>query len=174
MNEKSEFSFRPFLIFFVFISLYGGVIVFVPFVLRPIQETMDDRHLAKFAKEIASADRIVAIQSTLSMHHAPELISLTLTGQDAKRVIQAVSSGRADRQRYSNEYMRAAKFFSGKNVLGEIRIDGGELFMADGRQYRGASFRPNGDGGTGALNDLICTPLEKMVEEAEIKAIESQ
>jgi hypothetical protein len=90
-------------------------------------------------------------------------VSLSLTGEDAKRVVQAVSSGRADRRVYSNMWLVTVRFFGGTNVLGEILTDG-TLFLADGRQYKDAS---------GVLDELVATPLSKMVHETEMKGTES-
>jgi hypothetical protein len=171
MSAKRTFSIGPVLFVVVFISILAAMGLFQP-VVRPIQEKMDDRHLAKFSQKITTTDHIVASKWTL--YPSRKEMSLSLTGEDAKRVVQAVSSGKGDRQVYSNIWSVRAKFFGGTNVLGEIMIDDGELFLADGRQYRDVSFKLDGDGGSGVLRDLICAPLGKIVHDAEMKELESQ
>ena len=171
MSAKRTFSIGPVLFLVVFIGILAAMGLFQP-LLRPIQEKMDNRRLAKFAQKIANTDHVVVSKWT----HYPSRkeMSLSLTGEDAKRVVQAVSSGRADRQVYSNIWSARAMFLGGTNVLGEIMIDDGELFLADGRQYRDVSFKLDGDGGSGELRDLVCAPLGKIVHEAEMKELESR
>jgi hypothetical protein len=101
-----------------------------------------------------------------------------LTGEDAKRVVQAVSSASSDRPPFgtawANRYLVTATFFNGTNVLGEIVIDEGALFRAYGGEYRDDSFKQAGDGVSGVLRDLICAPLGKLVQETEMKELENR
>ncbi len=175
MSVKSKFPIWPVLFCVVFISILAAVGLFDP-VVRPLQVKMDDRHLAKFAQKIAATDRVVA--SRWMLYPSRKLMSLSLTGKDAKRVVQAVSSAKSGRppfgSAWKNMYNYTATFYRGTNVLGVIIIDDGELFKTDGREYRDVSFKLNSNRGSGVLSDLVCSPLGKIVHEAEIKELESQ
>jgi len=144
--------------------------------VRPIQVKMDEHRLAKFSQKITTSDHVVASRRTL--HPSRKEMSLSLTGEDAKCVVQAVSSAGSGRppfgMAWANMYLVTAIFFKGTNVLGKITIDDGELFRVDGGEYRDVSFKQNGDGGSGVLRDLISAPLGKIVHEAETKALESR
>jgi hypothetical protein len=137
---------------------------------------IDTARLAAFAHRIATTDHVVASKWTL--YPSRKMMSLSLTGEDAKRVVQAVSSASSGRppfgSAWANMYLVTATFFRGTNVLGKIVIDDGELFKADGREYRDVSFKQDGHGGSGVLRDLICAPLGKIVHETEMKELESQ
>ena len=128
--------------------------------MQSIEEKLDNHHLAGFAKKLAATDHIVATTQRL-----PKVVSLSVGGESAKHVVQAVSSGKADRTRYANLWEEQVVFFEGTNRLGEILLDAG-LFMADGRQYRDSSYRPIANGGSGTLNDSIFIPLVNL----ELKA----
>ncbi len=75
---------------------------------------------------------------------------MSLTGEHAERVVQAVRSGTADRRSYKNMALVKAEFRRGAELVGEIRIDDSGLFYVGTRQYRSASR---------ALVDLVCDPL---------------
>jgi len=92
-----------------------------------------------------------------------------MTGEDAKRIVQAVSSAKADRKRYKNMYLIRTTFFSGTNIVGEIRMDDAYLFMADGRQYRDATCSRERHPYNGALSELITAPLARLAHEAMLK-----
>jgi hypothetical protein len=171
MSAKSKFSIWPMLFWIIFISILAAMGLFTP-VVRPIQVKMDEHHLAKFAQKITTTDDIVASKWTL--YPSRKMMSLSLTGEDAKRVVQAVSSASSGRppfgMAWANMYLVTATFFRGTNVLGKIVIDDGELFKVDGREYRDVSKLD----GHGVLRDLICAPLGKIVRETEEKELESQ
>jgi hypothetical protein len=175
MSDRSKFSIRPVLYLVVFISILAAMGLFAP-VVRPIQEKMDGRCLAKFARKIAATDHVVATRWT--PYPSRKEMSLSLTGEDVKRVVQAVSSASSGRPPFgtawANIYSVTATFFKDTNVLGKITIDDGELFKTDGREYRDVSYKPDGDGGSGVLSDLVCAPLGKIVHEAEMKELERQ
>ena len=137
-------------------------------VLRPIQLKMDEWRLGRFAQRITSADRVV-----VSMWPRREL-KLSLIGEDAKRVIQAVSSAKSGRpapgMAWANMYLTKAGFFQGTYCVGEIAIDGGELFLAGGLEYRDVSIY--GNTGRGVLAELVCAPVEKIAREAREKEVE--
>jgi hypothetical protein len=153
------------------------VLVVLAIVLeKPILSLYDNLRLAKFAHTIATTDHVVASEWT----HYPsrKQMSLSLTGEDARRVVQAVTSASSGRPpigtAWKNMYLVTTTFFKGTNVLGEIEIDDGELFRVDGGEYRDVSFKQVGDGVSGVLRDLVCAPLGKIVQETEMKELESR
>ena len=171
MSDKRTFPVKQILFLVAIIFILAAMGLFVP-----IQEKIDDFHLTKLAEKIARTDHIVASEWTL--YPSRKKMSLSLTGEDAKRVVQAVSSACSGRPPFGgawkNMYLVTATFLQGTNVLGEIMIDDGELFRVDGRVYRDVSFKLDNDGGSGVLRDLVCAPLGKIVHETETKELESQ
>jgi hypothetical protein len=163
MGEKTKYR-NPLIL--VFVVILAWVILRIGFGFaylgtKNIEERFDNRYLADFAKQIKASDHIEATTQRL-----PKVVSLSLSGADVKRVVQAVSDGKADRQRYSNMWEQKVVFFSGTNKLGEILLDAG-LFMADGKQYKDSSYQPNANGGSGILNDMIYMPLVNMEFKAQ-------
>src|SRR6266481_6013565 len=84
----------------------------------------DTLRLAWFAHRIAGTDRIVATNWLSS-------VSVTISTDDAKKVVRAVSSAGSGRPRFgmdwANVYEVNTKFYRGTKVLGEIQMDGGGL-----------------------------------------------
>jgi hypothetical protein len=156
MSNKRTFPFMPILFLVAVVFIIAAIGLFVP-----IQERIDDLHLKKFAEQIAAADRVVVTRQTQTSHKA---MSLSFTGEDAQRIIQAVSSGRADRRLDMVMSPPRVTFFHGTNVLAEI-MTGSTLFSADGRHYKD---------GSGVLDSLVYTPLIKMVHDEDMKEIESK
>ncbi len=155
MGDKPKYQ-NPLILVFVVILAY--VILrfgfgFAYLGTKNIEERFDNRHLADFANKLKATDRIEATTQKLS-----KVVSLSLRGADVKRAVQAVSAGKADRQRYKNYWTEKVIFFEGTNKLDEILLDA-DLFMADGRQYRDRTYRPTSSGGSGILNDMIYLPL---------------
>ena len=109
----------------------------------------DDARLAAFAHQINSADHIVATYSFGS-------VNLTTTGEDAKRVIRAVSSSTSARPpsgtKYKCEYNVKAAFLRGTNVLGDIEICS-DFFLIHHNQ---PPFRDD----TGLLKAMVYEPTE--------------
>ncbi len=163
MDTKSQYR-NPLILALVVIVVYVAarlVFGFAYLGMQNIEERLDNYHFSAFAQKLTATDNIVATTQRL-----PKVVSLSLHGEDAKRVVQAVCAGKADRRRYSNLWEQKVVFFEGTNRLGEILLDGG-LFMADGRQYRDISYRPNANEGSGILNDLIYIPLVNMEFKAQ-------
>jgi hypothetical protein len=158
------------------IFLLPVLVVLAVVLAKPTLNLYDTLRLARFAHRIATTDHMIASKWTL--YPSRKLMSLSLTGEDAKRVVQAVSLARSGRppfgMAWANMYLVTATFFKGTNVLGEVMIDDGELFRADGGEYRDVSFKQDGDGGSGVLRDLVCAPLGKIVHETEMKELESR
>jgi len=158
------------------IFLLPVLVVLAVVFAKPVLNLYDTLRLAIFAHQIATTDRVVASERT----HSPssKQISLSLTGDDAKRVVQAVSLARSARppsgMAWANMYRVTATFFNGTNVLSKIVIDDGELFLAYGGEYRDDSFKQAGDGFSGVLRDVICAPLGKLAQETEMKELENR
>jgi hypothetical protein len=79
----------------------------------------DDARLAAFARQIDSADHIVATFKSGS-------VSLIIAGEDAKKVVRAVSLSKSHRppsgSKWKIYYSVNAAFLRGTNVLGDIEI----------------------------------------------------
>ena len=120
----------------------------------------DSLRLAWFAHRIAGADRIVATNWL-------ESVSMTLTGDDTKKIVQAISSAGSGRPPFgtdwANIYSVNARFYRGTKVMGEIERDGAGLFLI---HYHKPPFRER----SGLLHDLIYKPIS----EAAHKKFESQ
>src|SRR5689334_12518661 len=86
----------------------------------------DTLRLAWFAHRIAGVDRIVATNWVVS-------VSVTVTGDDTRKVVRAISSAGSGRPPWgtdwANVYDVNAKFYKGSKVLGEIEMDGDGLFL---------------------------------------------
>ena len=92
--------------------------------------------LEKFAQKIAATDRVIASLNLVDGFSGKK--SVSLTGEDAKLVVRAVSAGKIDSGHYHNIFSVRFEFWQGTNVLGDILTDG-TLFLADGTQYRDSS-----------------------------------
>jgi hypothetical protein len=141
----------------------GSILVFVAALF--IKFTVYDAlRLAWFAHRIAESDRIVAT-NWLSA------VSLTITGDETKKVVRAISSAGSGRPPFgtdwANIYDVNAKFCRGTKVLGEIEMDGGGLFLI---YYHRPPFRES----TGLLHELVYKPISDAARTAEMKKFESQ
>jgi hypothetical protein len=123
----------------------------------------DSLRLAWFARRIAGADRIVATNWEAS-------VSMTITGDDAKKVVRAISSAGSGRpplgMDWANIYGVNARFYRGTEVLGEIEMDGGGLFLI---HYHEPPFRDD----TGVLLRVLYKPLSELYKAERMKS-ESQ
>ena len=156
MSDKRTYPIVPILFLVAGVSIFAAMGLFVP-----VQERIDDLHLRKFAERIAATDRVVATRQTYPSH---KVTSLSLTGEDARRIVQAISSGRANRSADMAMSPPRVTFFHGTNVLAEI-MTSSTLFSAGGRHYEDSS---------GVLGGLVYTPLITMVHEEQMKEVKSQ
>jgi hypothetical protein len=117
MNDKSKF--RVFAILF----LIATTCVWA-----------DDRGLEKFSQKIAATDHVIVKYDDEHIGKG----SLSLSGEDAKLVLQAVSTSKVDGHVYPNDPYVIFEFWQGTNVLGHITTDG-TLFYADSIQYGDSS-----------------------------------
>jgi len=131
------------------------LVLFCPLVLvstsiiHAIEKPFDANALAKFARKIAPADRII-------VSHGRSPVTLTITGQDVKQVIVAVSSAKPDRNTYACVYDTKAQFFNGTNFLSDV-IGCSTILWINGRQYKED---------TGIWDKLVHTPITKAVMES--------
>lgn len=113
-----------------------------------------------FARRIANADRVVASVRRSS-------VSIAITGEDAKRTVQAVASGSRQRQPRPWEMIRAndvkLTFYEGTNELGSIFSSDSAfcVFWVSDKKYRDD---------TGLLDKLAVHPAH----EADVKWVERQ
>jgi hypothetical protein len=102
--------------------------------------------LSRFAAKIARADQVVASTTKGTA-------SITIIGENARRLIEAVSS--AKRKRYPPGVTDACiydvkiTFLRGTNVLGDI-LSCKDIFIVSGRKYRD---------GSGVIGELAVTPI---------------
>ena len=117
--------------------------------------------LPRFARRIASADRAVA-----SMKHGA--VSITITGEDAKQLVQAVSSAKRERPPWGMTdaciYDVRITFFKGTEALGDI-LSCTRLFIVSGKKYRDE---------TGVLGKLAVSPVQAAYVERGRKQMESK
>jgi len=105
----------------------------------------DAARLEVFAHRIASADRVVGIW-------ADSPVALTFTGDDAQKIVRAVSSAASARMpnsEFALAYSGRAAFYRGTNVLGHI-------LFADSLFLLKTSEPPFG---SRLLDTMISTPL---------------
>lgn len=137
---------------FVALALVTVAVGFYLFVSYP---------LPRFARRIAVADRVVA--STTQGH-----VSITLTGDNAKALIQAVSSAKRERPPWGMGdaciYDVRITFFEGAKALGDI-LSCTELFIVDRKKYRDE---------TGMLGKLAVLPVHQAYAELLGKQMESK
>ncbi len=118
MNRKAAYRFG---------LLVLGALMVIGFLLRST--------LPIFARRIADADRVVATMWPSA--HSPAKI--TLTGTEARRIIQAVSSAKRERPPWGMDdaciYDVWVTFFQGTNELGRIETCS-SLFILKGKKYR--------------------------------------
>jgi hypothetical protein len=148
MNKKIELRFVFLVLILIIVGLCVGHLS-KNFVMRQY----DAARLANFANRIADADRIVGTYPQTS-------VSLMLTGDNARKGIQAVSSAvsaRMPNSEFACLYDVKATFFKGTNVLGEIRMCG-PLFLLNHDQ-------PPFVDGSGLLETVIYTPVQEALRE---------
>jgi hypothetical protein len=85
------------------------------------------RQLSIFRDRISSTDRVVAV--TQSGKHM-----LTRTGDDAAKVVHALSSARRDRHPYDATFSWRLQFYRGTNLLDTVRFQD-RIFAIDGSVY---------------------------------------
>ena len=119
----------------------------------------DTLRLAWFSHRIAGTDRIVAT-------YWPSSVSVTITGDDVKKVVRVISSAGSGRPPFgtdwANIYDVNVRFYSGTKALGEIEIDSGGLFLI---HYHRPPFRES----SGLLVDLVHKPVLGTAHQAELK-----
>jgi hypothetical protein len=109
--------------------------------------------LAVFARRISHADRAV-----VTMAPAPP-ISITITGQDLRRVVGMVSSGHRDTKDYDCSPIANVKFFKDSEMLGQMTTCV-QLMWIGRRQYRDD---------TRLLESLVVSPLLEAKWTSEIQ-----
>jgi HAMP domain-containing protein len=108
--------------------------------------------LRRFTRRIANVDRVVA-----TMSKSP--VSIAITGEDAKLLVQAVSSAKRERPPWGMGdaciYEVRLAFLEGTNGLGDL-LSCGHLFIVSGKKYRDD---------TGLLGTLAVTPIHNAYAE---------
>ena|ERR1035438_3138867 len=159
MSDKSK-SRVTFVVVVLVISVLWFLFLPVP---RFVFEPYDSARRAMFAHRIADTDRIVAT-------YAGSSVSLTVTGDDAKKVVQAVSSATSDRPPFGManacSFMAKATFFKGTNILDHIEICS-SLFLI---HYSEPPFQDD----SGLLDTVVCSPVSRAAMDAKMKELESK
>jgi hypothetical protein len=96
----------------------------------------------KLARQIAGTDRLVATNHGTG-------VALSLSGAEAKKVAQAVSSAKRDRNHYAAMFHWEIRFYSRSNLAATIRLQD-RVFRSNGAQYSDE---------TGVLKDFYEGPL---------------
>jgi hypothetical protein len=113
MSDKTKIRFAFLALLLVIVGLCVGYSA-----RNVIMRQYDAARLARFAHRIADTDRIVG-----TWEHSP--VHLTLTGDDARKVVRAVSSAASARlpnAELACMYSAKAIFYRGTNVLGHIEM----------------------------------------------------
>ncbi len=140
------------------IALGAGIVVGSRFALKK----EDARRLESFAQRIADADRVVA-----SLVGRP--VTVTWTGDDARKVVQAVGSAhsaRAPGTQLALAYGVKATFFKDTNQLDDVEI-GGPVFML---HYSDPPFRD----GTGVMQSLFDQCFSRTSQQQPTNKLETQ
>jgi len=87
--------------------------------------------LTAFARRIATADHVVA-----STYLSP--VTITLTGEQARSISEAVQSAKRDARSYANIFDVRVRFFRDTNCLGDIESSS-RLFLEAVRKVIGVS-----------------------------------
>lgn len=109
--------------------------------------------LAAFAHRIADADRVV-----VTWEGSP--VSLTLTGDDAQKIVRAVSGAGSTRMpdtELALKYSESVTFYRGPDALGEV-LTAYQLFLLNHHEPPFADR-------SGTLRTLVSTPMEKAMQE---------
>jgi hypothetical protein len=134
--------------------------------VKPGLKFYDNWRLARFTDRITVADHIVATH-LLSGRHDRASFSVTLTGSDVGRVVEAVSSARTARPPWGLDYAASygvlVTFLRGTEPLGNIGI-GGSLFILE---RNGVPFRDD----SGVLDELIGRPVSDGFHAAEMNRL---
>jgi hypothetical protein len=99
--------------------------------------------LAIFTRRISDADRAVVTMT----HDSP--VSITITGQNLRRVVGMISSAHRDRKRYDCTVLANVEFFKDSEMLGQMRMCP-QLMWIGRKQYRDD---------TTLLESLVAKPL---------------
>ena len=153
MSDKTKLRFVFLGLILIIVGLCVGYLS-KNFVMRQY----DAARLARFAHQIADTDRIVGTWKPSSVH-------LTLTGDDAKKVVRAVSSAvsvRMSNAELACKYSAIATFYRGTNVLGHIEMCN-SLFLLK------PSEPPFVDG-SGLLEAVVYTPVLEALRESYQKS----
>jgi hypothetical protein len=109
--------------------------------------------LAAFARRISDADHAV-----VTMTPNPP-VSITITGQDLKRVVSMVSSAHRDTKQYDCSVLANVEFFKDNEMLGKMRMCPQLMWIGRG-QYRDD---------TTLLESLVVKPLMEASWESRIQ-----
>ena len=109
--------------------------------------------LAIFARRISHADRAVVTMTP------PPPVSITITGENLRRVVGMVSSGYRDTKPYTCSPVADVKFFKRDEMLGQMTICV-QLMWIGRRQYRDD---------THLLESLVVNPLLEAKWASEIQ-----
>lgn len=159
MSNKPKSRIIFLVVALVIIVLWSLFLPFPTFVYRPY----DAARLAIFAHRIADTDRIVAT-------HARNSVSLTVTGDDARKIVRSVASASPARPSFGTDwaciYDVKATFLIGTNVVDDIEMCS-PLFLL---HHSKPPFRDV----TGLLRDIVYAPFLKAAHEAEMTKFETQ
>jgi len=136
------------------------------FLLLPVPRFVfapyDAARLKMLARRIADADRVVGSQYDSKT-------TLTLTGSEARIIVQAVSSAVSRRPPWglasSCSFIPRVTFYKGAKVLDYVSICGSEFVIHGGQPYQDD---------TGALDKLIAEPLDKAIYDSQSGALQDE
>jgi hypothetical protein len=148
LNYEIKFRFIFFALLLIIVGVCTGHLS-----KNYVMRQYDAVRLAIFAHRIADADRVV-----VTWGGSP--VSLTFTGDDAQKIVRAVSSAASARMpdaELALKYSERVAFYKGTDALGEVEM-AYSLFLL---KFREPPFCDR----SGTLNTLVSTPFEKAVRE---------
>lgn len=149
MSDKTKMRFVFLALLLIIVGLCAGYLT-----KNVILRQYDAVRLARFAHQIADTDRIVGTWERSS-------VRLTLMGDDAKKVVRAVSSAvsaRMPNAEFACKYSATATFYKGTNVLGHIEMCN-SLFLLKTSQ-------PPFFDDSGSLEAVVYTPALEALRES--------
>jgi hypothetical protein len=149
MSDKTRMRLALLVLLLIIAGLCAGYLA-----KNIILRQYDAARLARFAHQIVDTDRVVGAWERSSVH-------LTLTGDEAKKVVRAVSSAvsaRMPNAEFACKYSATATFYRGTNVLGHIDMCN-SLFLLK-------SSEPPFADGSGLLDTAVYAPVLAALRES--------
>ena len=122
-NQQQQPTKKPWSLWLL-VAIAVGLFAGIP-LTKFLLQTIDG---AQLAHRIANSDHVVA---TFTWNNSA---TVTITGESAIKIVQAVSSAKRDTASYASQFDVRLVFFNGTNSLDEVK-NCGQLILHNGKQY---------------------------------------